>query len=194
MNYITYYYDKDITKSTFYFDCYQKLKTQLEFYSDTLIGENINFSEMSLDAYDKLNLYKPTYILKKIYELNTPVIWIDADTTINSKIIEFKDISCDIGFAIREHDNRTPHAAIIYFSNTKKSIDFLLEWEKLCNEKKYVPWNCTEHCLLVDLFNQNSSNASMCKFYNLASIGRNTKISIGISPAGWEYERNKKVN
>jgi hypothetical protein len=192
MKFITYYYDKDPKKSNFYEQCFVKLKHNLENFNHVLIGDNIDFSKINLDAYDKLNLYKPTFILEKIKQLKEPVIWIDADTTVFAEITEFNDSPCDIGFAIREHDCKTPHAAFIYFSNTSKSIEFLKKWEELCEDKKYKPWDCTEHCLLIDLFNNLDNTYCICEYQNLASINNNTKVKIGISPAGWEYERNKK--
>jgi hypothetical protein len=192
MRFISYYYDKDPNKSTFYKDCYVNLEKQITSFGQNIHSENINFREMNIDAYDKLNLYKPTYILQKLEQFKEPVVWIDADTTVNSKVTEFENINCDIGFAIREHDNKTPHAALIYFGYTDNSINFLCEWEKLCIEKMNVVWDCTEHCILVDLFNNLDHTYNISKFYGLASVRHQTKVKIGISPAGWEYERNKQ--
>lgn len=192
INYITYYYDKNPKESEFYKQCYLRLKNQLQLLGHNLIGDNIDFKNLKIDAYDKLNLYKPTFILQKLDELKTPVVWIDADCSVNSKIVEFDNIDCDIGFAIREHDQKTPHAGFIYFSNSNKSIDFLKEWEVLCEKKKFIEWNCTEHCILIDLFNKLDNSYKICNYHYLASVSLNTKINIGISPSGWEYERNKK--
>lgn len=191
VNYITYYYDKNPEKSEFYKDCYLKLKNQLESYGNNLIGDNIDFKKLKIEAYDKLNLYKPTFILNKLEQIKTPVVWIDSDCTVREKITEFDDINCDIAFAIREHDQKTPHAGLIYFSASLKSIEFLKEWEMLCEEKKYIQWDCTEHCLLVDLFNKLDNSYTINRYHNLASISLPTKVQIGISPAGWEYEKNK---
>lgn len=192
MRFISYYYDKDPKKSTFYKDCYLNLEKTLNSFGHVIHGENIDFKAMNIDAYDKLNLYKPTFVIEKLEQFKEPVIWIDADTTILGKITEFEDVKCDMGFAIREHDNATPHAAFIYFGYTQNSFKFLSEWERLCEEKKHISWNCTEHCLLVDLYKNLDSSYKICNFYGLASIGLPTKVKIGISPAGWEYERNKK--
>jgi hypothetical protein len=191
MKFITYYYDKNPNESCFYKNCYLNLKNQIEKFNYFIDGENIDFSKMHIQAYDKLNLYKPTFILNKLEKYNEPVIWIDADASVIEKPIEFEKLNCDIGFCIREHDMKTPHAAVIYFSNTEKSKEFLRDWETRCKEKMFVEWNCTEHCILVDLFNTIDNNINITKLYNFASINQNTKIKIGISPAGWEYEQSK---
>lgn len=192
MKFVSYYYDKDPNKSTFYLDCNNKLKHNLNKFGYILDSENIDFSKMNLEAYDKLNLYKPEFILRKLEEHKEPVVWIDADTTVHTKLEEIETEEYDIIFAIREHDNKTPHAAIIGFNNTEKSKQFLLLWKKLCDEKKDdYQWKCTEHCLLVDLFKTLDSSYKILNLLNFASIGNRTKVNIGISPAGWEYERSK---
>lgn len=194
MKFINYYYDKDPSKSSFYEDCYLNLKKQLNSFGHELIADNIDFERMGLSAYDKLNLYKPTFILEKLDQLQEPVAWIDADTNVYGAITEFQNLDCDIAFATREHDGKTPHAALIYFGNTKKSREFLTRWKELCDDKRLdLDWKCTEHCILVDLFNELTDSFKIINFYNLASISRNTKVKIGISPAGWEYERNKNA-
>ena len=191
--FISYYYDKNPLQSKFYKECSLNLEKQLNYFGYKLISDNINFASMGIEAYDKLNLYKPTFILNKIKELNSSVVWIDADAQIFDSLTEFDGIddACDIGFATREHDNTTPHASFIYFNNTQGSINFLKLWETQCKEKYHIPYDCTEHCILVELFKEIDPPIRVYNFLNLASISNKTKIRIGISPAGWEYERNK---
>ena len=77
-------------------------------------------------------LMKPQFILDCIKKLNEPVIWIDIDCTINQLPTELDSIETDIALAIREHDLKTPHSALLFFNNTEKSISFLEEWIELC--------------------------------------------------------------
>ena len=192
MHFISFYYDKDPSVSAFYKDRMTLLTEQLNSFGHQLNAEHIDFKKLNLEQWDKLTLFKPVFILEKLLQYKEPVLWIDADALVRAKITEFDNVNCDIGFAIREHDNKTPHAAVLYFAYTPKSIEFLEQWKKLCKEKMHVAWDCTEHCILVDLFNNIDGSVNVCNFYNLASVSLNTKIKIGISPSGWEYERNKK--
>ena len=195
--FITYFYDKNPTQSNFYETCSLNLEKQLTNFGYKLISENIDFNSLGIPSYEKLTLYQPTYIKNKIKELKSPIIWIDADAQIFDSITEFDNIdnTCDIGFALREHDNKTPHSAFIYFNNTPKSLEFLDLWEQKCKDKYFIECTeCTVHCILVDLFKDLFSDIKVCNFKNLASIHNNTKIKIGISPAGWEYERKKSTD
>lgn len=192
MKIISYYYDKNPSISTFYKDRVSVLSEQLKLFGHELNAEHIDFKKLNLEQWDKLTLFKPVFILEKLLQYKEPVLWLDADASVRGKITEFDNVNCDMGFAIREHDNLTPHAAVLYFAYTAKSIEFLEKWKRLCEEKMYINWDCTEHCILVDLFNSLDNSYSVCKFYNFATVSLNTKIKIGISPSGWEYERNKK--
>jgi hypothetical protein len=211
MNFISYYYDKNPSISTYYTDCANRLKQQLEIFGYKHSFEYINFDEEGLDSsYLKLNMIKPSFILKKIKELNDKVIWIDADCCVYSNISEFENLNndFDLAYAIREHDGINPHAALLYFNNTEKSINFLKEWEAINNLKvKDETYDCSEHCTLIDLLKENPESTvrkskidlNIKKFYNLAKTGdyllskylkdNQTKVFIGISPSAWEYER-----
>jgi len=210
MHFVSYYYDKDETKSTYYKDCYLRLKNQLDHYNYKQSVDNINFDQSGLDSrYHRLNMIKPRFLLDKINQLNDAVVWIDADCLVNDRLTELESADCDIGFFIRHHDNQTPHAAIIYFNNTPNSKQFLLEWERICDIKKNDPtYDCTEHCILVDLFKTIDPKIKIEKYYGVAGSGpyelgnlptiKRHKIWVGISPEAYEYERNKaeyeKVN
>lgn len=203
MHFVSYYYDKDETKSTYYKDCYHRLKGQLDQYSYKQSVDNINFDKQGLDSrYHRLNMIKPEFLLQKMEQLNDAVVWIDADCIVNHRLTELENADCDIGFFIRHHDNRTPHAAIIYFNNTEKSKQFLLKWKEICDIKKNDPtYDCTEHCILVDLFNVIDPTIKLEKYYNIAASGdynlglhpqlKKFKVWVGISPEAYEYEKNK---
>ena len=147
-------------------------------------------------------MIKPRFLLDKIEKLNDSVVWIDADCIVNHRLTELESANCDIGFFIRHHDNTTPHAAIIYFNNTPKAKEFLLKWESICDIKKNDPtYDCTEHCILVDLFKELDHTTKIEKYYNITGSGdygvgklsqmKHMKVWVGISPEAYEYEKNK---
>ena len=145
--FITYFYDKNPTESNFYETCSLNLEKQLTNFGYKLISENIDFNSLGIPSYEKLTLYQPTYIKNKIKELKSPIIWIDADAQIFDSITEFDNIdnTCDIGFALREHDNKTPHSAFIYFNNTPK-----INSDLLCN--KTSDCSCGQNIKTKDCF------------------------------------------
>lgn len=213
MHFVSYYYDKNPLISTYYQDCAKQLENQLESYGYKHSFEYINFDELGLNSsYLKLNMIKPSFILKKIKEFNSGVIWIDADCCLISKITEFENLNndFDLAYAIREHDGINPHAALLYFNNTETSIQFLKEWESINSIKvNDTTYDCSEHCTLIDLLKENPESTvrkskldlNIKKFNNLAKTGdyrfarfankSDTKVWIGISPLAWEYERTR---
>lgn len=205
MHFVSYYYDKNPEESTYYTDCKTRLEKQLAYYGYKYSFENIDFDGLGLDSsYLKLNMIKPSFLLKKIKELNDSVIWIDADCVIKQKLSEFENLDeeYDIAVCIRHHDGITPHAGFIYFNNTKNSIEFLKEWETVNEIKGKDPtYLCSEHCTLIDLYQ--STNIPLRKkelvnyagsgAYHMANIIHQYKIWIGISPAAWEYEKTREI-
>lgn len=211
MHFVSYYYDKDPSKSTYYSDCVNKLSQQLDSYGYKHSFDYINFDSEGLNStYLKLNMIKPSFILKKMEELDDGIIWIDADCFMISRIDEFESLGddFDLAYCIREHDGINPHAALLYFNKTENSIKFLKEWESINNIKVNDPtYDCSEHCTLIDLLKENPESTvrkstiplRLVKFQNLAKTGDyrlsrfgnimdGVKVWIGISPSAWEYE------
>lgn len=203
MIFVSYYYDRNPNKSTYYKDCSKLVQDQLCALNYKTDFENINFDELGLNStYLKLNMIKPTFLLKKLEQHQEPVIWIDADCIIKERLDEFEAIpnDVDIAYCIRHHDNKTPHAAILYFGNTENSKNFLKEWEAVNKIKeKDQTYDCSEHCTLIDQLKETKIQLNIVEFRNIAYSGSyemgnrvaGIKIWIGISPDAWEYERNK---
>jgi hypothetical protein len=212
MHFVSYYYDKDPSKSNYYENCASELAKQLNSYGYKYSFNYINFDQQGLNSsYLKLNMIKPSFILQKMEELNDGIIWIDADCAVLSRIDEFETLNddFDLAYSIREHDGINPHAALLYFNKTENSIKFLKEWESINKIKVNDPtYDCSEHCTLIDLLKENpestvrksSTPLRIVKFQNLAKTGdyrlskfgnsmNGVKVWIGISPAAWEYER-----
>jgi len=210
MYFISYYYDSNPKISTFYNDCAMKLQSQLHNYGYNTSFDNIDFKERGLPSeYSKLNFIKPQYILEKMEQLNDSVVWIDADCVVRKKLEEFENLhEYDMAYAIRHHDNITPHAELLYFNNTDRAKNFLRSWKAINDIKvKDELYECTEHCTLIDELNllkekEKLENRVLLKtigFEHLAYSGDyeqsnsvpSAKVWIGISPLGWEYERRK---
>jgi hypothetical protein len=205
MHFISYYYDKNPSESTYYSTCAANLAKQLSSYGYEYSFDYINFDKEGLDStYLKLNMIKPSFILKKIKELNDSVIWIDADCYLKARLEEFENLQdFDIGYCIRHHDNKTPHAAILYFNNTDNAKQFLRDWQAINEIKeKDDTYHCSEHCTLIDLLNETKIPLNIKEFRGIAHSGvyeigqripvnTGIKLWIGISPDAWEYERTK---
>jgi hypothetical protein len=205
MHFVSYYYDRDETKSTYYKTCAARVESQLHSYGYKTSFDYINFAEQGLNTtYLKLNMIKPKYLLQKMQELNDSVVWIDADCYLKARLEEFENLQdFDIGCCIRHHDNKTPHAAILYFNNTDNAKQFLRDWQAINEIKeKDDTYHCSEHCTLIDLLNETKISLKIKEFRGIAHSGvyeigqripvnTGIKLWIGISPDAWEYERIK---
>lgn len=205
MHFVSYYYDRDETKSIYYKTCSSKIKSQLESYGYNTSFNHINFFEQGLNTtYLKLNMIKPKYLLQKMEELDDSVVWIDADCYLTSRLEEFENLSSfDMGVCMRVQDATTPHAAILYFNNTDNSRHFLREWQSINEIKeKDDTYDCSEHCTLIDLFKETKIPLNVKEFTgivyatdyeNIKKVEPNSEIKlwIGISQGARDYERNR---
>lgn len=190
--FLTFYYDYDDSK--YYEQCAIRLKNQIESSGGTLIIKQPQLSKSYL-----LNcLEKPKIILNTLKEIKKPLIWIDADCFINKLPIEFDNLNNhDIGFVIRNHDYKTPHSALIYFNYNKKVLEFIEVWIQKCDSEKENVLNgtykCGDHCKLIDSYNEikNINYAFLSPLYASSNI-KDSMVIIGISPGGWDIERDKK--
>jgi hypothetical protein len=120
---ISYY-----TGDHYYELCSSKLKKSCDDLKIPIVIENIQ----SLGTYWKNTLQKPSFILKKMKEFKNDVIWIDVDTKINEYPVCFKKWDSDIILASHTGDLHGIKASPIGIKYNESSIEFLLEWEKLC--------------------------------------------------------------
>lgn len=189
--FLTFYYDYDDSK--YYESCANRLKKQIESFGGKLIIKTPSLT----NSYNANCLYKPQIILNTLEETKTPVIWIDADCYVNELPVEFDGFEeHDIGFVVRTHDYKTPHAALIYFNYNDNVKRFMKKWIEKCNcqienalNKKY---DAGDHCQLIDTFHELKDINYGFASPKYASTNINTsKILIGISPGGWGVENRK---
>lgn len=188
MKFISFYYDGTETK--YYEKCFHRLASQLQELKLPFNFENINFEKSN---YQNITLSKPQFILRKLKELNESVIWIDIDCYFITKFDDFSFLNDKITFFIREHDNKTPHSALIYFPHSEESIQFLERWAEKCKSKMNDPtYNCGDHCQLIETYNEFKDKINFQNIFGVCSVMQNTPIRIGISQGGVDVERNKK--
>jgi len=189
-SFITFYYDYDGTN--YYELCAQRLKTQIESFGGNLIIKTPKLEE----SYNINCLKKPQIILDEILNYKKPLIWIDADSNVNKLPEEFDMFEdYDVGFVLRTHDYKTPHAAIIYFNYNENSLNFLNIWNNKCknkiNEVIHKKYDGGDHCMLIETFNELKINYGFASPKYASTNIKDSMINIGISPGGFGVESRK---
>lgn len=118
--FVTYY--SDTAPSTFYKECAISLESEIKNLDGRIHVECLN----SMGSYEKNCLRKPQFILDCLEKFNEPIIWIDADSKVNSLPIEMDSITEDVGCVVKSC--KTPESALIFFNNTTNSKEFLKRW------------------------------------------------------------------
>lgn len=200
MKFISFWYDCNPQKSKYYETCYLNLKNQLDFLGYEYSIDNIQIENPN---YKNITFHKPFFIEQKIKELNDSVVWIDIDCLFIQRVDELKNLTCDIGFFMRDkrydtgkwyYEIGTPHAAVMFFNNTEQSLNFLRPWKDMCEKAKLdLTIKETEHAYLIDYYrNEDLTKFNICKFEDYctsSTIGAESyKIYVGISQGGVNYQ------
>lgn len=82
---------------------------------------------------------KPVFILKKLQELKSPVLWVDADAEIVRQLPEqfpyelsmLRDL--DVPPEHREHVG----SGVVYINYTPKNLKLVQKWIDLCDDKEW---------------------------------------------------------
>lgn len=96
------------------------------------VGISSKIEELpSTGSYLKNTCLKPQFILDKLHELKSPVLWVDVDASILSKPTLF--LGCEWGhdFSARrmpEERTRTWHVGTMWFNYTPSMILFMQRW------------------------------------------------------------------
>ena len=90
----------------------------------------------SMGSWEKNCCYKPRYILEKLNELTSPVLWLDADAVVVKKPTLFESLTADIALRVVESlPNESPSKMIsgtVYVNHTTKAMTILKEWDAEC--------------------------------------------------------------
>ena len=74
--------------------------------------------------------YKPAFILNKLLEKKTPVLWLDADAEVVGDISYFDTLSCDIG--VHKYNNVEMLTSTVFFAFNTKVLCFIVDWMYEC--------------------------------------------------------------
>jgi hypothetical protein len=179
--FVSYY--SDTSPSTFYKDSGLKLKKRIE-----ILGGKIYLQElMSLGNYAANCLRKPKFILDCLQKFNQPIIWIDADSVVNSLPIELDNISEDVACVVKA--NGCPESALIYFNNTEKSKQFINSWIAGCS----VTLPELDHPVLKELWYSSAKESRKNLPDTVCSVRTDSKVTIIMSKTEGKKEHTKKV-
>jgi len=145
-NIISFY--SDPINSNYYMQNYKRLKTELDTISLPYHIEHLQTQK----NYMENCLQKPRFILEKIQQLNTPVLWMDIDCIIKEFPHDFINNDYDICVSIRERrvtKEIIPESCFVYFNNTKESINFIEDWVTASERAT----RDLDHLIMIDLYN-----------------------------------------
>lgn len=96
-------------------------------------GVHYNISERASRGSYKANcLMKPEFILEKLIESKSPLIWMDCDTDFREPFSEFNNVSEDIGMATHSGDLSGIKASPLFFNYTSGAFRIIREWVVHC--------------------------------------------------------------
>lgn len=98
-----------------------------------LFGVDFDISERkSRGSYAANCLMKPEFILEKLIENKTPMIWMDCDTDFRMPFIEFNNLIEDIGMATHNGGMSGIKASPLYFNYSAGAFKIIREWVVHC--------------------------------------------------------------
>lgn len=86
-------------------------------------------------AYWKNTLYKPTFILEKMKQFKSDIIWIDADTKICEYHTGFKNWEKDILMSSHTGNLDGIKASPLGFKYNERNLNFIEKWKIQCDIK-----------------------------------------------------------
>ena len=86
----------------------------------------------SRGSYGANCLMKPEFILEKLKESKSPLIWMDCDTDFRSPFTEFNQVGEDIGMATHSGDIHGIKASPLFFNYTAGAFAIVREWVVHC--------------------------------------------------------------
>lgn len=86
----------------------------------------------SRGSYSANCLMKPEFILSKLKEHKSPIIWIDCDTQFRLPFSHFNDVKSDIGMATHSGNMEGVKASPLYFNYTEGAFKIIREWVVHC--------------------------------------------------------------
>ncbi|MCP5505549.1 MAG: hypothetical protein H7A38_01525 [Chlamydiales bacterium] len=126
-------------------------------------------------SWERNCCFKPKYILKKLIDLNGPVLWIDADGIVYQKPTLFDTLDADIAVRVIEtipddHPSKIL-SGTLFFNYTPEAIQVLQEWDEetevlLKNDPKLWDQISLRNVLLRSKANIYPLDVRYCQIYN----------------------------
>lgn len=132
------------TQDTLYEDEVQNLIASCEkFQLETAIEGVPSFGSWELNC-----AYKPFFIMKKMQELQTPLLWVDADAVFLKEpeiLEEFQsDFSVRINTELEEDHPSRVASGTVYINYTEPGIEIVLKWAEECRRQLTDPQRTEE--------------------------------------------------
>jgi hypothetical protein len=149
----------------------------------------------SLGSWEKNCQYKANYILDAMQQLDTDIVWVDADAVLIKYPSLFDQLDCDIAYYYMEH-RRELLSGTLFIRNNEKMKDMVSKWIEL-NRTNYK-WDQKNLQQLVEAdtgLRKEVLPAEYCKIYDnkLQSVSepvimhyqasRRFKRAVGPAPA-----------
>ncbi|MFI5333752.1 MAG: putative nucleotide-diphospho-sugar transferase [Chlamydiales bacterium] len=100
---------------------------------------DLSFSIDGIDSFGSWELncaFKPFFLYQKLQELNTPLLWVDADAVFVAKPAALQEFSGDLAVRLNEeladdHPSKVM-SGTVYVNNTSRSQELLRRWAQEC--------------------------------------------------------------
>lgn len=118
--------------------------------------------------------YKPFFILKKLKELKTPLLWVDADAVFTQKPQILDQFDADISVRINTdlpqiHPSRIA-SGTVYVNHTQEGMKLVFEWAKECRRLLVDPSRNDEFWDQIALRNVLEKSTALIKSLPLAYV------------------------
>ena len=196
MNFKIISYYCDIDNSKYYERSYKRLKSKLDEYDYDYDLVKVD----SLGSYKENCRRKPKFILDKLLEYDTTIMWLDIDTILQKRMLDAENLpdDVDISFASTNGDLGGCKASPIIIKNNYKSKRFLEQWADNVNISREGNHECFDHEVLFHAI-QTAASYSTIAFLNETYCtwpgqeNENTVILMGLSDNESKKDSLKKM-
>lgn len=91
-----------------------------------------------LGLWSYMTSHKPTFLLKKMEQIEGPVVWVDCDARIRQYPTLFDELTSDIDVAVAYRAGHELLSGTVWLSNTDSSKRLVSEWKELCDRRPEV--------------------------------------------------------
>ena len=157
---ISYYCDVDDSK--YYEKAYHRLKAKLDEYGYDYHIEQLD----SLGSYRENCRRKAQFLIDKINQFDSNILWLDIDTILMNRMVEIETLGgdADVVFAAAVPELAYIKASPILFTNNENSRKFLEHWKSLIDTSRENQEESFDHEVL---FRAIYDGSAYCKYGTL---------------------------